>query len=266
MYKLLALDMDGTLLKNDGTISEITKQSLLEARKKGIRIVIATGRPIQGITRYLEELKLIGDDDYVLAYNGSIVYNTKTLTTLIKNGISGKDAKEIFNLSKKLNAEFHGFTEEGCIAPHKNKYTEGEELHNKAKIIITDFENDLNDDKFVIKVMMMEEPSKLDSIISNIPEEFLKKYNVVRSTPFMVEFMNKNCNKTSGLKSLAEHLNISQDEIIACGDAENDIDMIEYAGLGVAMDNASDFVKSKADYITDSNEKDGIAKVISQYL
>lgn len=266
MYKLLALDMDGTLLKDDGTVSEITKKSISCAKENGTKIVIATGRPLEGIIRYVEELDLIGDEEYVLAYNGSVVYNTKTLKPLIRKGITGKDAKELYKLSQKLGVEFHGFTEEGCIAPKRNKYTEGEEVHNKAKIIITDFENDLEDDTFVVKVMMMDEPSKLDSVIKDIPKEFYEKYNIVKSIPFMLEFMNKDCNKTAGLKALADYLDIKQEEVIACGDAPNDIDMIEYAGLGVAMANASDLVKSKADFITCSNEEDGIKKVIDTFL
>lgn len=266
MFKLLALDMDGTLLKNDGTISTLTKKSLLEAKNKDVKIVIATGRPIEGVMSYLNELNLIGDEEYVLAYNGSVVYNTKTLTPLIKNGITGKDTKDIYHLSEKLGVGFHGFTEEGCIAPKKNIYTDGEELHNKVKILITNFDNDIKDTDFIIKVMMVDEPSKLDSIIKSIPSEFYKRFNIVRSTTFMLEFMNKDCNKTAGLKALSNHLNINNSEIIAFGDAENDIDMIEYAGLGVAMYNASDLVKSKADFITCSNENDGIKKVIDIYI
>lgn len=266
MYKLLALDMDGTLLRGDSTISDITKESLKKAQESGVKVVIATGRPLQGIMSYLEELDLIGEEDYVLAYNGSSVYNTKTLKPIINNGLTGKDTKEIYRLSKSLGVEFHGFIDGACIATRENKYTDGERLHNKVPISLINFEKDLKDDDSVIKVMMMEEESLLNSIIDRIPSKFYEKYNVVRSTSFMLEFMNKDCSKSSGLRALANHLGIKQDEIVACGDADNDIDMIEFAGLGVAMDNANDLVKSKADYITLSNENDGIADMINKKI
>lgn len=266
MYKLLALDMDGTLLKNDGTISNKTKEALNYAKSKNIKIVIATGRPIQGVMNYIKELNLIGNDEYVLAYNGSAVYNTKSLKPILHNGLLGKEAKDIFNLSRKLDAEFHGFTDECCIAVKENIYTEGEKIHNHVPVKIIDFQRDLNDDDLILKVMIMENEKKLNEIVKKIPSEFFERYNCVRSTSFMFEFMNKACSKSVGLSELALYLNINKNEIIAFGDAENDIDMIEYAGLGVAMGNASNLVKSRADYITLSNEEDGIAEVIYELL
>ncbi|MGL4109673.1 Cof-type HAD-IIB family hydrolase [Clostridium sp. LP20] len=266
MYKLLALDLDGTLLRGDSTISYITKEALKKAQSYGVKVVIATGRPLQGIMNYIEELDLIGEDEYVLAYNGSSVYNTITLTPIIRNGLTGEEVKEIYRLSKKLGVEFHGFTDEECIATRENKYTDAERTHNKVPISLIDFDNDLKDDDFIIKVMIMEEESILNNVIDKIPNEFFEKYHIVRSTSFMLEFMNKNCSKSSGLNALANHLGIGKDEIVACGDAENDIDMIEFAGLGVAMENANDLVKSKADYITLSNENDGIADMINKKI
>lgn len=262
MYKLIALDMDGTLLKGDNTISLKTKEALRLAKERGIKIVISTGRPIQGVMKYLEELDLINDDEYVLAYNGSSVYSTKNLTPIIRNGLSGREVKDIYRLSKELNVEFHGFVDDCCIAPRENKYTKAEIEHNHIDVKILDFEKDIQDEDFVIKVMLLKDKDELDEAVKKIPNEYFEKFNGVRSVSFIFEFMNKNCSKSSGLKALAEHLNISPNEIIAFGDGENDIDMLEFAGLGVAMENASDNVKSKADYVTLSNEEDGVAHVI----
>ncbi|WP_111937475.1 Cof-type HAD-IIB family hydrolase [Clostridium paraputrificum] len=262
MFKLIALDMDGTLLKGDNTISQETKKAINLAKEKGIKIVITTGRPIQGVMNYLEELDLINDDEYVITYNGSSVYNTKTLEPIIRNGITGKDFKDIYKLSKSLGVEFHGFIDECCIAPKENKYTETETLHNNIDVKIIDIENDINDNDFIIKAMILDEKEKLDEAVKNIPKEYFEKYNALRTVSFIFEFMNKDCSKSNALKALCKHLDISPNEVIAFGDGDNDIDMLQFAELGVAMGNSSHYVKSKADYITLSNEEDGIADVI----
>lgn len=262
MFKLIALDMDGTLLKGDNTISQETKKAIKLAKEKGIKIVIATGRPIQGVMNYLEELDLINDDEYVIAYNGSSIYNTKTLEPIVRSGLTGKDFKDIYKLSKSLGVEFHGFTDECCIAPKENRYTEAEIQHNNIDVKIIDIENDIDDNDFIIKAMILDEKEKLDQAVKIIPKEYFERYNALRTVSFIFEFMNKNCSKSSALKALCSHLNIPQNEVIAFGDGDNDIDMLQFAGLGVAMGNASHYVKSKADYITLSNEEDGIADAL----
>lgn len=262
MFKLIALDMDGTLLKGDNTISQETKKAINLAKEKGIKIVITTGRPLQGVMNYLEDLGLINDDEYVITYNGSSVYNTKTLEPIVRNGITGKDFKDIYKLSKSLGVEFHGFTNECCIAPQKNKYTEAEILHNNIDVKIIDIENDINHTDFIIKAMILDEKEKLDEAVNKISKEYFEKYNSLRTASFIFEFMNKNCSKSSALKALCNHLGISKNEVIAFGDGDNDIDMLQFAGIGVAMGNASQYVKSKADYVTLSNEEDGIADAL----
>ena len=121
-----------------------------------------------------------------------------------------------------------------------------------------DIENDINDNDFIIKAMILGEKEKLDEAVKNIPKEYFEKYNALRTVSFIFEFMNKECT----LKALCKHLGISPNEVIAFGDGDNDIDMLQFAGIGVAMGNASHYVKSKADYVTLSNEEDGIADVI----
>lgn len=135
-------------------------------------------------------------------------------------------------------------------------------MHNNIDVKIIDIENDINDNDFIIKAMILDEKEKLDEAIKNIPKEYFKKYNALRTVSFIFEFMNKDCSKSNALKALCKHLDISPNEVIAFGDGDNDIDMLQFADIGVAMGNASHYVKSKADYITLSNEEDGIADVI----
>lgn len=266
MYKLIALDMDGTLLREDKTVSQRTKDALKAARDKGVTVVLATGRPIEGVHRYLEELDMLGENDYVLSYNGSLVQKTKNKEIISKRTLKGSDATYLYNLSKELKVNIHSFSEnEGLITPKSNKYTLVEADINGINFKEFNFDN-IDAEDNMIKIMMIDEPEILQRAVDNLPKELYDKYTVVRSAPFFLEFLNKEANKGTGVELLAQHLEVKREEIITMGDAGNDLHMIEYAGLGVAMGNAFEEVKKVANYITDTNENDGVAKVIEKFV
>lgn len=266
MYKLIALDMDGTLLNEEKKVTQRTKEAISAARDKGVTVVLATGRPIEGVHRYLEELDMLGENDYVLSYNGSLVQKTKNKEIISKVTLKGTDATYLYKLSKELGVNIHSFSEnEGLITPITNKYTEVEADINGIQFKEFNFEN-IDAQDVMIKIMMIDEPEVLQKAVDKLPKEIYDKYTVVRSAPFFLEFLNKKANKGTGVELLAKHLGVKVDEIIAMGDAGNDLHMIEYAGLGVAMENAFEEVKKAANYITDSNENDGVAKVIEKFV
>ena len=241
-YKLIALDMDGTLLRKDKTVSERTKKAIEDARKKGVTVVLATGRPIDGVTKYLEELDMYGENDYVLSYNGGLVLKTKNREAICKIGLTGEDLHYLYEISKELGVNI-----------------------NNIKINIEDF-NKLEKDHSIIKIMMIDEEEVLQKAIDNLPKEVYDKYTVVRSTPYFLEFLNKEVNKGVGVEMLAKHMGITLDQVITMGDAGNDLHMIECAGMGVAMGNAFEEIKEVANYITDTNENDGVAKAIEHLV
>lgn len=264
MYKLIAIDMDGTLLREDKTISDKTREAVMTARKKGVKIVLATGRPIEGITDYLTYLGLNSDDDYAVTFNGAVVQSVKK-RIISETLMTGAELRELYSLSRKLNVHIHAFSHEGCITPENSKYTQTEAFYNRISINTVSFDA-MADDAEIIKVMLVDEPEILDAAICKIPAEYYDKYTVVKSAPYFLEFLNKDANKGAGVKLLAKSLNIKQDEIICIGDAGNDLHMIKYAGMGVAMDNAFPEIKAAADYITYSNEEDGVAHVIDKFV
>ena len=142
MYKLIALDMDGTLLTSDKKISDRTKKCLKAAEEKGVKVVLASGRPLKGLTRYLEELDLFKGEDYVLSYNGGVVQNTRTEQVVSKCTLTGKDLKYIYEISKELNINIHAFAaKEGLITPKMSKYTEYEATMNGINVTIKDFDS-----------------------------------------------------------------------------------------------------------------------------
>lgn len=266
MYKLIALDMDGTLLTTDKRVSERNKAAIKKAEAKGVKIVLASGRPLIGLIKYLKELDLLKDEDYVLSFNGGLVQNTRTHKIVSKLPLKGKDLKYIYKISKELNINIHAFSaKDGLIAPKVSKYTEHEAEINEIEINIKDF-NEIDDEEDIIKVMMIDPHEILDPAIEKLPTEVYKKYSVFKSAPFFLEFTNKEVDKGLGLKKLGEYLGINREEIIACGDAGNDLSMVKYAGLGVAMGNATEEVKESADFITSSNDEDGIAEVIEKFI
>ena len=266
MYKLVAIDMDGTLLKEDKSISDRTKKAIKDAKSKGVTVVLATGRPIEGVSKTLKELNMYTDKDYVLSYNGSLVQKTKSKEVISKVSLKGEDYHYLKKLSDEFNINIHAFSEKkGLVTPKNSKYTEVEAEINNIDINIIDMSEIENDD-VIIKIMMIDEPEILGAAIEKLPEEVYKKYTVVRSTPYFLEFLNKDANKGVGVELLAKHLGVKQEEIITLGDADNDLHMIEYAGLGIAMGNAFDSVKKIANYITDTNENDGVAKAIEKFV
>ncbi|MEG0386956.1 sugar-phosphatase [Niameybacter sp.] len=265
MYKLIALDMDGTLLKDDKTISEATKKAIEQAKDRGVKVVLASGRPIDGIERYLEELDLLSGQDFVISFNGAIVQNTKTKEIVSRITLNGQDLVELYTLAQKLRVNIHAFSKEGCITPMMSKYSLHEGEINGIPVKEVDY-NELSPEEEIIKIMMVDEPDVLEKAISQLPQDVYEKYTVVRSAPFFLEFLHKQVNKGTGVESLAHILDIERKDIICMGDAGNDEHMIRYAGLGVAMENAFDEVKEMADFVTKSNEEDGVAYVINKFI
>lgn len=266
MYKLIALDMDGTLLTSDKTISERTKSAIEQAREAGVKVVLASGRPIDGMQSKLDELHIDGDNEFVVYFNGSMVKEIGTNKVIHSAVINGKQAKQVAALATKLGADCHAFsTEHGLITPKLNEYTDVESSINQIPVTVMDFDS-LEDDHPIIKAMIVGSPETITAVSKAIPQEYRQQFTVVQSAPIFLEFLNKESNKGVGVKAIADHLGITEKEVICMGDAENDHHMIEYAGLGVAMENAMSQTKAIADLITDSNDNDGVAKVIEDYI
>lgn len=266
MYKLVALDMDGTLLNSDKVVSQENKDAIAKARKAGVKVVLASGRPLEGMQSKLDELEINGSDDFVLFYNGSMVQNVSTKEIIHSKISNGQAAKAIAKLANELGGYVHAFSKKhGLITPKNNEYTQIEATINGLDITEFNF-TDLEDNHEIIKTMIVAEPSKLTEIISQLSPELHQEFTIVQSAPFFLEFLNPESNKGVGIEAIAKHLGIKAEEVICMGDAENDHHMLEYAGLGIAMENAMDETKAIADYITASNNEHGVAKAIEKFI
>ena len=250
-YKLIALDIDGTLINSSNQITENVKLAIQKAKEKGIKVVLCTGRPLKGVEKFLDELSLREKGDYAATFNGALIQDTFTKDAISHLTLNYEDLVNLYNLSIEIGSRSH-FTvlESHLTGTHLNVTT------------LDDVPKDINMSKF----MMIDHPEILDECVKKIPQEYYEKYTIVRSTPFFLEILRPEANKGSGISLLAKELGLKQEEIICVGDAGNDKHMIEYAGLGVAMGNATDEIKEMADYVTLSNDEDGVAHVINKFI
>ncbi len=266
MYKLIAIDMDGTLLNSKKEISKGNETAVKTAKLKGTNVVIATGRPQVGIKRYSDQLSCENCNDYQIVFNGALVINNKTNEVIYEELLNGKDVEYLYRISKDLKINIHAFNRnQECITPKMSKYTELEGSINNINVGIVDF-NTIEENEKIIKIMFIDEPEILQTAIDNLPDEVYKKYSVVRSAPYFLEFLNKKAEKWKAVEALANHLNITNEETICIGDAGNDYEMVKNAGLGVAMANGFKEVLDVAKFITKDNNSDGVAYAINKYV
>lgn len=266
MIKLCAIDLDGTLFDAKKNISFENKEAIKKAIAKGCKIVIASGRPIQGIIPVLEELNLLNDTDYVICYNGAKVMNTKTQEIIYSNIIYGKDIKELYKESKRINVNFHAFRKnEMLITDMHNPYTDVEKRINHIEDYLVDF-NDISDEEEFIKCMMVSYEENITHAMTVLNPKYYDAFSVVRSSKIFLEFLNPETNKGKALIALAKYLNIDIKDTMAIGDAGNDLQMIKNAAIGVAMKNAFPEVLEAADYITSSNEESGVGQAINKFI
>lgn len=202
--KLVAVDIDGTLLTNDRKVTPEVFEAVQEAKKQGVKVIIATGRPIPGVQPLLNELNLKEEGDYVITFNGGLVQDTSTGENIITETMTYEDYLDIEFLSRKLDVHMHAITKQGIYTANRNigKYT----VHESSLVNMPIFYRTPEEmgDKEIIKMMYIDEPEVLDAAIEKIPQEFFDKYTIVKSTPFYLEFMNKKASKGNAIKHLAE--------------------------------------------------------------
>ena len=266
-YKLIALDIDGTLINSSHQLTDGVKRAIKKAKEKGVKVVLCTGRPLKGVEQFLDELNLKEEGDYAATFNGALVQDTFTENPISHLTLKYEDLIDLYNLSLEVGCRSHFYDTKTLYTFNKDisDYTVLESQLTGAHLNFATLD-EISKDISMSKFMMIDHPEILDECIKKIPKKYYEKYTIVRSTPSFLEFLNPKANKGSGISLLADELGITKDEIICVGDAGNDKHMIEYAGLGVAMGNATEEIKELADYITLSNNEDGVAHVINKFI
>lgn len=263
--KLIAIDIDGTLVTDNKELTQHTIDTITKARQKGIKVVLCTGRPITGVQQYLEPLNISGDDEYVVTFNGSLA-QTISGTPIVSHNITVEDYIDLETLARKSNIHFHMETLDHIYTANRDisPYTIAESFIVRMPIRYRTPE-EITDELTISKGMFIDEPDKLSAFIKNFPADLKERFYVVQSEPYFFEAMNKKASKGNAIAELAAKLGFTADEVMALGDQGNDLTMVKYAGTGVAMGNAIEDVKAAAQFITKTNEEDGVAFAIEKF-
>ncbi len=274
--KLICIDMDGTLLNSNHEVSDRNKKALRKAKELGVNIAITTGRLFCSARYYSD---LIGIDTAVIASNGAYIKTNYNDDAILENPITIDLVIEIFNIVKKhgLSVNFNSW--DTLIREYEVPETHAYSVMNKVlpedkkvKFLIdsNNFVDTLiNFNGKILKGIVIEERENkkhLWAAKDELKKVFGDKLHVVSSGTNNFEIMSGEASKGKAVEYYAKSLNISPSEVMCIGDSENDLSMIKFAGIGVAMGNGLDLIKSEADYITDTNNNDGVAKAIEHFV
>lgn len=263
-YKMLVLDMDDTLLTDDHKISELNKKVLLEAQAKGVHVVLASGRPTSAMTAYAKELELDLNDSYIISFNGAIISTVKEDLVLFEQKLTVEQIHELYDYSVKKKTHIITYLDNEIISETDSEYIEIEkEITGLVHLKVPSFKDAISEP--AVKCILLAEPSYLKELEDDL-KLAMPHLSIAMSKPFFLEAAQYGIDKAASIKILAEKLNIHQSEIIAVGNAGNDLTMIEYAGLGVWVDNVTPELRDRANVIVASNNDDGVAEVVQRYI
>lgn len=264
-YKLLVLDLDGTLTNSKKEITRHTKETLIKAQEAGLKVVLASGRPTYGVAPLANELELQKYEGYILAYNGGEIIDWKTRELMYERQLDSDLLPYLYRCAKENDFAIVTYENEYVLTEKPDdEYVLKEALLNVMKIKKVD--NFLEAVKHPItKCLIVGEPSRLALLEKEMYEKLKDRMGVFRSEPYFLELVPKGIDKAQSLSVLLEEIGMTKNEMIAIGDGFNDLSMIQYAGLGIAMENAQDVVKQAADFITLSNEEDGVAYAVEKF-
>lgn len=260
--KIVFLDIDGTLVNSEKKITKATKDSLMRIQKAGVKLAIASGRPSKGVIPYAEELELEKYAGYILPFNGGNIINYQTKEVVYSNTLSMDVLKKAYELSKEYGLELITYRGDVILSEtDDNPYLLIESTINKMDVEKVDCVYDAVVEP-PVKCLLLGDGDYLGKIENEIREKIGENANVFRSEPFFMEVVPQGIDKAAAIAALIKKIGIEREETIAFGDGFNDVSMVEYAGLGVAMSNGCDKIKKVADRIAPDNNSDGIAVVI----
>jgi len=267
MYKVIACDLDGTLLEHNKTISKENKQAIKEYRDKGYKFVIATGRGNNCLDNFVNELDINHlNDEYMIVLNGALVTDTNR-NIIIEHPIEFDIVIKAFEIFKKFNAGFEIYTIDRCYSYNKSFYRK---VFTKIVFKIDELTEDilysLKDEKIYKMGVLSNNYDHLKQMEKELPQDFKDLVEITYSGSCYLEMNNKGVSKGQALLDLAEYLGYSKEETLAIGDSANDIKMIKMAGLGVAVKNAEPEVKKVAKYITKNDNMHSAVKEVIETL
>lgn len=264
-YRAIALDLDGTLTNHDKVVTLKTREALLQAEAEGVVIILASGRPTYGIEPVAECLELDKRGGYILSYNGGNIVNAKTGEKLFAQFLPDEVIPILYRYAKEKNHALLGYAGNEIITEMPDdQYVKEESRINKMNI--RKVENLFEAlEPHPTKLLMTGDPADMLKAENELSEILGDRMDIFRSAPFFLELVPKGIDKAKSLLRLLSKINLTPADMIAFGDGYNDLSMLKLAGMGVAMQNAAPEVRAEADYITLSNEEDGVAAALEHF-
>ena len=263
-YKMLVLDLDDTLLTDDHQISVRNKQLLIKAQEHGVKVVLASGRPTPAMMQFAEELRLAEFGSFLISFNGGVITDLANNCNIFEQSLTKEEIHSLHDFSILNNAHIITYSHKGIISETSSEYIDVEQKltglpHHKVDSFKAEVQSS------AVKCILLEEPSYLKTLEIKLKEE-RSDLNISISKPFFLEVTPKGIDKAASIHLLANLLGIRQEEVIAVGNAGNDLSMVQYAGLGVWVDNVDDDLRHHADVIVSSNNNDGVAEVVENFI
>lgn len=264
--KVLVLDIDGTLTNSKKEITAATREAIWDCMERGHQVILASGRPTAGMRRYEQELELERYGGYLLSFNGAKVFNCRTGEVIFQRLLSLTLLPGLYRFAKENGCGLITYLGDEVISAFPtDKYVEIEARINGLPIrevnhFLEFVDFDIN------KCLMTAEPEKAAILVEELQHKYGEVASIYRSEPYFIEIMPHNVDKAASLDRMIGSIGMKQEDTVCCGDGFNDISMIRYAGVGVAMGNAQAPVKEAADYITASNDEDGLVEVIDKFF
>jgi len=265
-YKLIAMDLDGTLNNDDKIITPRTREKLMWAQAQGIRLALASARPSPGLFRERDALGMQNHNGILMSYNGGRIVDAATNEVLYETSMDLEETRHVLRFLETLPVT--PILDDGrqfYVTDRKAYMVEYECWNNN--MVCSEVDNLADWLPFApIKILMSADPEIIGGVRDAIAAFLPESLTVVQTAAFYLEVIPRIINKGQGVRDICNTLGILPEEVIAFGDAPNDIPMLQAAGMGVAMGNAHDTVKSAADYITLTNNEDGIAAALDRFL
>lgn len=266
MKKVLVLDIDGTLTNSKKEITEATRQAIWGIMDKGHHVILASGRPTPGMYRYEKELELSKRGGYLLSFNGARVVDCVSGEVLHQKLLPLSIVPGLYQYAKERGNGLITYLGDTVISAFEpDEYVELEARINNLPIrVVPDFVEFVDYD---INKCLMTAPAEQAAVYEKeLQEKYGDLLSIYRSEPFFIEIMPKNVDKAASLDKMLKAIGMGQENTVCCGDGFNDISMIKYAKVGVAMGNAQPAVKEAADYITATNDEDGLVEVMEKFF
>jgi Cof subfamily protein (haloacid dehalogenase superfamily) len=263
-YKMLVLDLDDTLLTDDHRISDLNKNMLIKAQQMGVKVVLASGRPTPAMLHYAEDLRLAEFGSFLISFNGARVTDMSTNQILFERCLTKEEIHSLHDFSLQHNVHIITYLDKDIVSETQSEYIDVEiGLTGMPHRKVADFKEAVKTS--AVKCILLEEPSYLKKVELQLKAE-RSDLSVSISKPFFLEVVPKGIDKAASIDLLAKQLGIKQEEVIAVGNAGNDLSMVQYAGLGVWVDNVSPELRPLADVVVASNNNDGVAEVVQRFI